>query len=139
MTAHRYGTIKGLISILMIIWIGLSIDSCTILDSGENRVISEIYNKQKNKKVILFIKGGNATVDNSFQLMISKADYKLNNKDVGNVFVVDSNHNNALIDSVCVTASWISNDSIMIGYDKRLRTFRKDSVFDNVKIIYKEK
>ncbi len=101
MTAHRYRIIKGFISILMIIWIGLSIDSCTILDSGENRVISEIYNKQKNKKVILFIKGGNATVDNSFQLMISKADYKLNNKDVGNVFVVDSNHNNAVIDSVC--------------------------------------
>lgn len=123
----------------MIAWIGLLIDSCTILDSGENSVISEIYNKQKNKKVILFIKGGNATVDNSFQALISKADYKINNKDNGNIFVVDSNHSKAVIDSVCVTASWISNDSVMIEYDKRLRTFRKDSVFENVKIVYKEK
>jgi hypothetical protein len=136
MTAIRYRLIRGFISILMTIWMGLLVDSCTILDSGENTVISEIYNKQKNKKVILFIKGGNATVDNSFQLLISKADYKLNNKDVGNIFVVDSNHNNAVIDSVCVTARWISNDSIMIEYDKQLRTFRKDSVFDNVKILY---
>jgi hypothetical protein len=121
------------------IWIGLSVDSCIMLDSGANSVISETYNKQKNKKVILFIKDGNATVDNSFQVLISKPDYKLDKKDIGNIFIVDSNHNNAVINSDCVTASWISNDSLVIEYDKRLRTFRKDSVFDNVKIIYNEK
>ena len=117
----------------------LIVSSCNILGTGKNKLISESTNKNDSKKVILFIKYGNATTDNSFQILLTNYNHKLNNKDVGNIFTTDSDHGNTTIDSKSVTALWISNDSLIIKYDKRLRTFRKDTIYEGVKILYEEK
>jgi hypothetical protein len=138
-SAPRYKLFNRVLNIHTLFGSVMLVGSCTLLDSGENNVISEVYNMQESKKVILFIKESNATVDHSFQVSLTGYDYVLDKKDVGNIFVADSNHGQTVIDSSSVTAHWISNDSLILTYDKELRTFRKDSIFENVKILFREK
>src|SRR5687767_7250884 len=123
-SALRYELFNSLLNIHTLFASVTLVSSCTLLDSGENNVISEIYNMQESKKAILFIKEGNATVDHSFQVSLTGYDYVLNKKDVGNIFIADSNHGQTVIDSSSVTAHWISNDSLILTYDRLLRTFR---------------
>lgn len=107
-----------------------------LFDVGPNTLIKESYNPQQSKKAILFQKGGNATSDNSLQVVIAGYDHELENREVGNTFTVDSDHNSTTQDSSSINFTWLSNDTLKIDFDKKLRTFIQNRSVDGVTIIY---
>jgi hypothetical protein len=117
---------------------GFVFQSCfQLLEEGKNSVFKEQLNPGKSKKAILFLKDGNATMDNSLQVTIGPDEYELGNTEVGNVFTVDSDHNNSVQDSNSIRFTWLTNDTLVIDYDKNLRTFIKNNRVADVEIIYK--
>lgn len=123
----------GIITLL-----SLGLTSC---DWGlsNNVIFKQIYNASKNKKAVLFFKENGATADNSLQVSILSADHELNKGEVGNVFTVDSNHDSTSQTESSINILWISNDTLKIEYDKRLRTFIKESNFTGIWVIYEQK
>ncbi|MGF2414513.1 MAG: hypothetical protein ACQUYJ_19415 [Ferruginibacter sp.] len=118
----------------------LSAVSCfEILGIGDNSVLKEVYNSQGSKKAILFSKEGNATVDLSLQVTVTGYDYKLSEKETGNTFTVDSDHNAAKQDTGSIDFNWLSNDSLQIEYDNKLRVFIQQMKIDDVTILYKKR
>lgn len=100
------------------------LSSCNILESGENKILTEVYNGKQSKKAILFLKGGNATTDNSLQIKLAGYVYQLEAEDVGNVLRSDSNYGKVELDSSAISVAW-QDDTLVIVLDKELRTFTK--------------
>jgi hypothetical protein len=107
-----------------------------IFDSGPNKILKESYNREQSKKAILFLKGGNATTDNSLQVTISDYDYELDKTEVGNTLTTDTDHNKTNLDSASVNFKWISNDTILLDYDKNLRIFLRNEIVNGVYVKY---
>lgn len=91
-------------------------------------------------KVVVFEKTGNATVNNSIQASIQGYDYELNNEDIGNVFVADQFENPNISKDSVLTVNWIDNETVEFIFPQKIRTFKKESQFENnigkVKILY---
>ena len=121
-------------TILTISFVGTS--CFQIFDIGQNTTIKETYNNQASKKAILFLKGGNATADNSLQVTVAGYDYELDKKEVGNAFSVDSDHNATKQDSSSINFTWLTSDTLKIDFDKKLRTFAQEKNVQGVTIIY---
>ena len=81
---------------------------------------------------------GNATTSNSLHVILVNADFELKNAEAGNVFIVDSDHNAAKLDSNAINLTWLSEKTLEISFDSKLRTFKKANQIDGVKILYKE-
>jgi hypothetical protein len=129
-----------MIKIVLTFFTALGLTSCiNLFDGGANTLIKESYNQQSSKKAILFLKEGDATVDNSLQVSVVGYDYEIEKNAVGNAFTVDSDHNKAPQDSSSINFVWLTNDSLRIDFDKRLRTFIQNSSVNGVTIIYHAK
>lgn len=114
------------------------ISSCSIFDVEKNEIINELANPIKNKKAIVFLKGGNATADNSVQIILSGIDFNLKNLETGNIFIADTNYGKADLEN-SVRTIWPANDTLIVEFDKSLRVFKKETILDGVTIIYTEK
>src|SRR5439155_4189677 len=112
----------------------LCLSSCFEFFDGPSTFLKESYNPQHTKKAVLFLKGGNATMDNSLQVSVVDYDYTLGNHEVGNTFTVDSDHNLADLNSTSINLIWLSNDTLEIGFDIRLRTFIQNKSVNGVTI-----
>lgn len=112
--------------------------SCFSLDgdTGLNTFIKEISNKQQSKKAILFLKASSLSSD-SYQVIVCEKNHKLTKGEVGNTFTVDSNDNSTFLNNKSINFTWLGNDTLQIDYDKKLRTFIKESNVDNVTIVYR--
>jgi hypothetical protein len=99
--------------------------------------LKQVANNSKTKKAVLLENSGNATVDNSLQVSVVDYNYQVSNKDLGNVFIVDSDHGKTILDSVSIGFTWTSQDTLQIDYDKKLRTFTQENSINGVTIIYK--
>lgn len=120
--------------------ITLSLSSCfQLFDEPKTFLIKELQNPSKTKKAVLLQSNGDATVDLSLQVSIFNSDYKLSGKELGNVFTVDRNHGATGIDSSSINLKWVSDDTLQIEYDKKLRTFIQEKIVDGVNIIYSAK
>lgn len=75
-------------------------------------------------------------MDNSLQVVIASYDHELDNREVGNAFSVDSDHNKTSQDSSSINFTWLSNDTLKIDYHKKLRTFIQNKSVEGVTIIY---
>lgn len=114
--------------------------SCLNLTSASNStILKSISNNNQTKKAIILDNDGNATVDNSLQVFIGKFDYKISGNEIGNVFIVDRNHGATGLNLNSINLTWLSDDTLLIDYDKKLRTFTKENKIDNITIIYKER
>ncbi|WP_133551304.1 hypothetical protein [Pedobacter duraquae] len=100
--------------------------------------MKQAYNQKKTKKAMVFIKDGNATTDNSLHVILENADFELTDAELGNVFIVNSDHNSATLDSNAINLTWLSEKTLEISFDSKLRTFKKANEIYGVKIIYKE-
>lgn len=87
---------------------------------------------------MVFINNGNATTDNSLHVFVENPDFELTHTELGNVFIVDSNHNAVKLDSNAINLTWLSEKTFEISFDSKLRTFKKAKEIDGVKILYKE-
>ena len=121
------------------LFIGLvHLSGCNIFDSADNQILRQVYNRKESKNAILFLKEGNATLDNSLQIKLVDYDYELDSKDVGNVLTADSNFGETKLDSTTVTVNWQGNDTLVIKLNRNLRTYVKEHKVKGVAIIYEE-
>jgi hypothetical protein len=116
------------------------LSSCTdLVDGAKNTVIKQYVNAAGNRKAIVFLKESGATVEDSYQVLVTNMDHIVENSENGNTFTVDTNHGRTRLDSECLNLSWISNDTLLIEYDKKLRTFIKEAKVDGVSNLYRHK
>jgi hypothetical protein len=110
-----------------------------LADGGVNTVVKEGANPDKTLKAVIFLKEGGATVSNSYQVSILPAETKLSNNEVGNTFTVDENHGATWLRDSSINITWKTNDTVLIDYDKELRTFIQQTKVGNVTVIYQPK
>jgi hypothetical protein len=96
-------------------------------DTGFNTFIKESENQRTPKKAILFLKESSLSAD-SYQVTIFDKNHKLSKAQVGNAFTVDANS---------INFTWLSNDSLQIDYDGKLRTFIQEKQVEGVNVVYK--
>ena len=114
------------------------ISCATIFEDSPLTLLKEAYNHKKTKKAMVFMNDGNATTDNSLHVILENADFELTEAESGNVFIVDSDHNSAKLDSNAINLTWLSEKTLEISFDSKLRAFKKADEIDGVKIVYNE-
>ena len=115
------------------------ISCATIFEDSDLMLLKEAYNHKKTKKAMVFMNGGNATTDNSLHVVLENADFEFTDVKLGNVFIVDSDYNAAKLDSNAINLTWLSEKTLEISFDSKLRAFKKANEIDGVKIVYKER
>jgi hypothetical protein len=60
----------------------------------------------------------------------------LSPSDAGNTFIADDNHGKTSLDSSAIVFSWLSDDTLAVGYNGKLRTFIQKSEVKGVRISY---
>ncbi|NEU07860.1 hypothetical protein GZH53_06005 [Flavihumibacter sp. R14] len=132
-------TYKRLIYAFTAFLLTLVLSSCfQLFDAGKNTIIKSASNDSKNKKAVLFLKSGNATTGESLQVSILNYNQDLNETENGNVLITGSDHGNLTLDTGAVELIWLSKDSLLIKYNRSLRTFTKLSGANDIKIRYLE-
>jgi len=120
--------------------ISLIFCSCfQLFEPGPATFVKKTYNPSKTKQAILFIKGGNATESDSWQVSIKNADDELDKTEAGNTFTTDGDHGKIVPDSTSISFTWKTDHSLLITYDKRLRTFTQVTNIDGVSVSYTAK
>ena len=84
----------------------------------------------------MFLHEAGATVSDSYQVTVTDYNNKFDKSKVGNTFTFDTDHDKAPLDSTSINFNWLSNDTLQIDYDKRLRTFIQEKNVQGVTIIY---
>ena len=108
-------------------------------DDITNDIVSESINNTGNKKLIVFINYGNATVENSFRVSILSRNEELHNDSNGNIFIANNNKNKLTVGVIDVEAKWKSGNTIEIIYQKDLQIFKTEKTFENITINYTPK
>lgn len=128
----------NLVKLVFIILFIFLLDGCDINDS-RNVVLSQAYNSNKSRIAVVFLKENGATIDNSLQVSIFSSNHKMSDHDVGNVLTTDSNHDSGTQSENSISILWHSEDTVIIKYDKSLRTFTKESYVEGVTVLYESK
>jgi hypothetical protein len=106
--------------------------SCNIADDSSNEIIKEVLNGG-NKKAVLFYKYGGATVPDSYQVSIMSINKVLAKEEAGNVFTCKD------FGKETISIKWLSKDSLLIEYKKKVVVYIKKTKIDGVSILYREK
>ncbi len=106
--------------------------SCNITEGCDNQIYARINSGDNKLKVIKFGRDCGATTKISIQLSLIKFTDSLPNE-TGNIFICDSQNDTS------VRALWVNTSTILVSYDKDLKIFKKDSLVNNIKILYSTK
>ena len=109
--------------------------SCGPLENSSNDLIQESIN-DKGKKALLFIKYGDATVDNSLHLSIVKDTGSIGGNATGNIFIADDSSGS--VRKHDVKFLWRHSDTLEVSYTKRLRIFKSEQQLESVTILYRQ-
>jgi hypothetical protein len=117
----------------------LILAGCYNLDLGtdESTQLKEQPNRANTKKAVLLENSGNATVDNSLQVSILNYSDKVPKHALGNTFTADRNHGATSLDSSSINFNWLSDDTLQIEYNGKLRTFMQNPEVNGVTVLYK--
>lgn len=116
------------------------VSSCfSLLGDGSNTSVKESANNKHSKKAVLFLREAGTTVANSYQVSITDYKTEFDTLATGNTFTVDDDHGKTNLNPKSINFSWVSEDTIEISYDKKLRTFIKNKTVDGVIVVYKSK
>lgn len=85
---------------------------------------------------ILFERQGGATTSNTLRVSLLTSADSLDKTDLGNTFVVDSNHGEGVLSENTVRLKWKSNDTLEISYSKNLRHFAQENKVGKVTVLY---
>ncbi len=129
-----------MIKLSIIIFIStISFTSCfSLTGEGVDRLLKEVPNIQHDKKAVLFLKEASLSED-SYQVSIKNIDSKFDTTETGNTFTVDADHGKTWLDSNSINLNWVSNDTLVINYNKSLRTFIQEKYVNGVTVIYQQK
>nr|WP_315422392.1 hypothetical protein [uncultured Pedobacter sp.] len=122
----------------ILILVGFLASCFPLFEDSDSTLLKNVYNPKKTKKAIVFMNSGDATTDNSLHVFVEKPDFELTETKLSNIFVVDSDHNSAKLDSNAINLTWLSEKTLEISFDSKLRIFKKANEIDGVKIVYKE-
>ncbi len=100
-------------------------------------MVKESANRGRTKKAILVLRQSGATVSDSYQVSVTDYDTPFDTTQIGNAFIVDAKGVATGLDSTSLHFSWLSDDSLRIEYDEKLRTFAQKTRIDGVTILYK--
>jgi len=125
-----------LITLLFVISI---FNSCNLPGDGSNTLVRENPNKNHTKKAVLFLRQAGATVADSYQVTITNYKTEFDTVAIGNTFTVDDNHGEAYLSPKCIDLNWVSDNTLEIIYDKKLRTFIQEKFVNGITVIYKTK
>jgi len=120
-----------------VLWLIVALSGCLDLGDSTNSLIKDMPNIAHTKKAILFLKEAGATVANSYQLSVVDYDKEFDKSTNGNTFIVDDDHGSAWLNPKWVELTWKTNDTLLIIYNKKLRTFLQHSKVEGVVIIYR--
>lgn len=107
-------------------------------DMCGNKIIRTEFSPDKKYKIVIFLRDCGATTNFSTQVSILKVAEKLKNES-GNIFSADSERGKAKIDEnniVAIKSKWISNNKVIITYDKNARIFKTQNSLDEIEIDY---
>ena len=106
---------------------------------GENTLVKECKNARGDKKAILFLKESGAMAGDSYHVSILTTNHDLNRSEIGNTFTMDTNNGKTFLDSNSINLSWLSADTLLIEYDRKLRTFLQKRYVNGTAILYQLK
>jgi hypothetical protein len=110
-----------------------------LFDPGHAHQIKTSVNPQKTYKAILFLKDGNATGSESYQVSIKAAAATLEDTEAGNTFTVDENRGKTFLKPNSIDFKWITSDTLKIIYDRKLRCFIQNEKVEKVSVVYQKK
>ena len=125
-----------LIMVRIVVFLLFILSSCIALTNNTNEILKERADYEGIKNCILFIKGGGATVGDSYQISIVPYQNKLKDSDIGNVFIADDHDGGISSDTSRINFEWLSFDTLKISFDKQLRVFKMITETKDTKIIY---
>ena len=109
--------------------------SCVSLEDSSNRLIHETKNGN-DKKAVLFMKYGGATVDNSLQVSIIQVEDKIEKNATGNIFICDDSIGS--VGNADAKIRWKHPNTLEITYRKGLRVFKNEQQFMGARVTYKQ-
>ena len=107
-----------------------------LIEAGPATVLKEFSNSDKSKKAVLFIKGGNATSADSFQISILNKGENLGETAIGNTFTCDNDYGKAHTDLTTIKIIWLETNKLKIFYEKHIRTFTRVNEINDVYVFY---
>ena len=114
----------------LLLYLLLLLNSCQIFNDPQNVLIEEYPNEQGTKKVVIFLRTGNAATNNSIHISILDQDYHLKDTDTGNIFVADNPAWNEEIAKTLFTINWIEEKVVVITSANWGRIFRQVEKLD---------
>jgi hypothetical protein len=127
--------IKNLFIVLLF---GATVNSCTspFADMCGNNISKEINSPDKKLKAVIFIRDCGATTGFSSQLSIIDFSDKLENES-GNVLIISDKEygENGNAD---LNAEWNGVNELIIYFNLKAITFKKETEIDDIKITYKQ-
>jgi hypothetical protein len=124
-------------SLVFIFTVSLVFTGCfQMFGPGPATKIKAVYNPTKTMQAILFVKGGNATETDSYQVSVKSSNDVLDSVEVGNAFTVDDNHGKTRLNVNSINFKWITPKQLVIDYDKNLRTFFQVNDVSGITIKY---
>lgn len=118
-----------LLIFLYMIFSFCSVEMCT------NKIINTKYSPNRKYKIVIFQRNCGATTDFSTQISILQFNEELKNEG-GNLFTADGATNKENI--INVKPKWLSNENVIIEYDKNARVFKNEKSINEIKIDYKK-
>ena len=136
---------KILIGIFISGFLGLLVFTYMISSFGsedmcDNKIIKTEYSPNKKYKIVTFCRECGATTDFSTQISILEFEEELKNES-GNLFSADSEHGKAQTNEeniINVIPKWLSNEKVIIEYDKNARVFKNENSINEIMIDYKK-
>lgn len=111
----------------------LLMSSCNLYDCT-NEILEEAFSKNKNYKIVKFIRDCGATTIESIQISVLRSDQQLRKDQGGNLFIVDGPVRNEQIE-----IEWKNKTEVLIKYPVNNRVIKNKNSYEEIKISYQIK
>jgi Family of unknown function (DUF5412) len=104
-----------------------------------NLITSADLSPDKNYKLVVFVRDCGATTGKSTQVAIMRSDKSLSDEDSGNVLVLGDRYAVGQFNKYGgpeVKVSWLSDDSVLVEFDRGVETFTKLDSLNEIKFVY---
>lgn len=105
---------------------------CFISNMFSNSLISEQHSPDGRLKVVVFERDGGATTDWSTQISVMRSRKKLNDRDTGNIIVMDGSCVEGSDYSIC----WVDDATIEVFIADSVKTYQKKEKYGGITIKY---
>lgn len=111
------------------------LQSCIPISDCKNELIYAQSNNDNTKHLFAFTRNCGATTSESIQLSLFNKTINLDDIEGGNIFIADGK---PTLESYkeAISIKWIDKKALEVQFDKTLRVFKKDTVWNDIRIRY---